>query len=723
MNPTNDVYSFEEDAFLLYLKQKLKKITVKELHKRYKNQSKHDEYNFPKSDVTGEELKSRLDTLDKEGGLRYQILISKALKKLQGDQPSEDMDVTPATPGGDKEQKEDCISLLDESARKDALAGESMVEITLTGRSFSPTNLKIRESYLKNNSVFLKDVLKKTSAVKNMKQIGFSEFDDKFKGHEFGAAFHPDTFSRFLLYCQNNDIQEKYFAIQDRWDAFNKESEKSLNEAVKKLQEDCESRIRSMQNVIEKEKSQLTRIFDHCLEKDLKQIRLLYKSQLFAHTQTMQSVFDSKKHDIESFYTSEIGKMKEIYYANQAIRRVALEKEKINIENMLQKALPESSLVSLLILSDVLKIDELRVICLNRLSKNFQAFRTSPVLGSSLLLESTLTELMDQLTDDTLLSLYDDVDYSFPRALVEKELKYRQSIHLEKYRQMTTNELIHELDHGQPVFPAILESELSHRRDKVPYVTMELPEPSQLAKTPKTPTATPSMFKSVVSPSAGAHKFPRTMVDADCLTIRQMHHKKYQSIYASHSRISDGWGKWYFEVEILKFDNQYGSSLSIGWGVPYLTLDSKIIGVSPNDRHQSGFSIHSDGLFYCNGQRFVLDETLKEGDIIGVSLNQDIKSKSFQPSSSVMSSMMDSENATSEHTTSFFINGEAIQIKNEHDIQVVDAQYNLYPACSIYNGIPDSAIVVRFNFAGPFKYTPPRLHAAYGDELKSSRYD
>uniref|UniRef100_A0A7S1PHG8 SPRY domain-containing protein n=1 Tax=Percolomonas cosmopolitus TaxID=63605 RepID=A0A7S1PHG8_9EUKA len=678
-------FSLHEDKLLLKCSLQSKPNYVKE----YKKQSKANPKLFPKKNITNQILKERVQQLRAEG-LRYQILAravhEEAAKQHNDDSADGHSASLPTDPGPPPQHT---------SLNKPLAPSDTLVNIVLTGQDFPTTRLQSTEKLLTDNSLYLRRILSKmehrvkestetTGGVASFKykELGFSEYDDKYRGHQFFHAFNPDIFSRFLTFCENADIQDKYFSMLEKWDQFHNESQKTLHDALAALKNNFSDSLSKLTDTINKEKVQLTSVYETCLERDVQRLKTLYRSQLDAQLSKLDIFSNKRQDEMDQFFNEEIKLTEELYTNHQQIRKLQLQKERQDTETLLNHTLPPENLPSIFILSDTLQAEELKTICMNRIADDFDFFRKNKAFSSSLISANTLTQLMTRLSTETLLSLTQDIDYSFPTSFVTKEVEYRRSLARNNYHSKPLPTLIAmstDPEKYEVHFPDILREELAARRGSKPKVSMKK------------------------SPFIGDDELTVTHSDI-C--------KSYITHYATLSRDYTGWSRWYFEVNVKELHAEYGSAICVGFGVPYedpaaLTtsdkkkkydessvsllhlpapdhsIKQKIIGLTQNYRNKAGYALSSEGFIYHEGNREVLPGfQLHSGDVIGCALDQ-VKKR-----------------------VDFFLNGKSLK-----GLQIQDELFVLSPAVSVWHTHKGSECSVVFNFSGPFEHEYPGYEA------------
>jgi len=403
-----------------------------------------------------------------------------------------------------------------------------------------------------------------TSDAEDFKQISFNEMDKQYKDLKLYECFHPEIFNRFILFAENPKLQERYQKILDKQKEVAAENENIVGEALKSLMEAKEKNLQQFENNIAKYKKEMEQVMDKCKEFDIEKLKSIYDVHKYNEMVKIDKLFEKRKKEIDTFYEQEISKTSNLYYNQQRFRNNQISEDVSGCENLLAEIFPQENIVSLLILSDILKASELKMACINKITENFSYHQSSESLGSRMMTES-IGIILAQLSIQTLKELQQQNDYFFPKSIVDKELEYRKGMLADEYREKTVEELM-SMTKGNPLFPDVLLAEIEKRKSKKPFVHLN---PERCS--------------------------PFLIIDEDLLTIHLKGQKRYSCVHATHSRNYEGWAKWYFEVKIEKFDEALGSSISIGWDVDRPSLDGPIIGLTPGYRSQYGYSWQSDG--------------------------------------------------------------------------------------------------------------------------------
>jgi hypothetical protein len=336
--------------------------------------------------------------------------------------------------------------------------------------------------------------------------------------------------------------------------------------------------------------------------------------------------------------------------------------------------------------------EELRACCIKLITEDAErferVFKGQEAWSNAFILPETLQLLMAHLPTSSLKFLSTKFDYHFDRSFVLKELEYRKSILADEYKDIKIGELINIQESGASIFPDILDRELSRRRSKKPFVHMD-----------------PNLMSPFLS------------VDDDQLTVSLKGYNRYSSGIASQNRQYTGWGKWFFEVEILEFPRPETTSISIGWdtyrGGSSASYDGPIPGLTAGERNQFGYSWQNDGMFHYEGKGEHCETEFAQGDVIGCSINQDKRLVTFFKNG-IKIVLLKRESSRKGPN-----NKKVIQ--EMHSVQISDKNYKLYPSVCLFSPKKNVHCVVRFNFSGPFKCTAPPLHEPYGDERKVMR--
>ncbi len=294
---------------------------------------------------------------------------------------------------------------------------------------------------------------------------------------------------------------------------------------------------------------------------------------------------------------------------------------------------------------------------------------------------------MAHLPTPCLKSLSTKYDYHFDRQHALREIEYRKRMLADDYKETKIEDLMKIQEEGESIFPDILEREIARRRNKKPFVYMD----------PK-----------YLSPFLG--------VADDQVTVSLKGCNRYSSGIATLCKQFNGWGKWFFEVEIIDFPRPDTTSISIGWdtyrGNNPINYDGPIPGMTAGERNQFGYSWQNDGMFHFDGKGEHCSTEYTQGDVIGCAINQDKKLISFYKNG-VKIVLLRRE------TTKKGTNKKSIQ--EIHSVTISDPNYKLYPSICLFSPKKNVECVVRFNFSGPFKCEVPPLHEPYGDERKVMR--
>lgn len=706
-------FSIHEDKLLLKASHK-----KANLLKEYKSAAKKVPNLYPKKNISMQMLKNRLQQLKQEG-LRFQVLNRIANEEVHNEHSSEISTLQDVSNEDLLKEVNRRQILKHEQVIENIGAGDALVNIRLNGAEFEETTLQSTEKLLSENSRYLKKILSrmlprkiekpKTTKISldswndsrlnenvnhitqniQFKNVEFSEFSDKYRGEILCDCFHPDIFSRFLTFCENADIQDRYYKSMETWTEFHKESQKSLEDALYQLKNVFNQKLENLTEYIHKERIELSNIYETCLKRDIQRLKILYRAQLNFQQTKFDKILDMRRKELESFYAEEISLTQELYKSHQLYREQQLQKEKKQTEILLNNIIPPNNLVSLFILSDILQADELKTICMNKIADDFNSYKSNEGLSSTLIKPDTFSQLMTRLKTGELLKLAKDIDYTFPTAFVHKEIDYRKSTFKNMLRSKQLPLLIEmcsDPEANDIHFPEIVQEELASRRGAKPYVFIP----------------------------------PSPHVGEDELSLVHLGiNRHYITHYATHSRDYAGWSRWFFEVTINELHSDYGTTAHIGWGVRYndqilpeisstdgtiksklkdFSLKQKIIGITKNHRDFAGYAISTDGMFYSDGKIDALHYSLKSGDVIGCSIDQAKK------------------------RLEFYLNGKTIVIGHANFIEIKDPLYELYPAISVYHTHATTQCKLQFNFTGPFKFAPQAVFEAYGHPINARRY-
>lgn len=79
-------------------------------------------------------------------------------------------------------------------------------------------------------------------------------------------------------------------------------------------------------------------------------------------------------------------------------------------------------------------INKQRTTCVQLITENFEEYRASQLLSSSVIHPDTMKQMMTHLPSETLKNMIDNPNFSFPTAYPNTELEYRKSIYATKLR-------------------------------------------------------------------------------------------------------------------------------------------------------------------------------------------------------------------------------------------------------------------------------------------------
>ncbi|KAL9653472.1 hypothetical protein ABK040_002105 [Willaertia magna] len=592
-HPLKDEFTIDEDKLLLFvdLKGKLEyeeeKRASSALLEAYKEEKKKDSPRYPKNilnEETGDRLRERLSTL-RNMGLRYQILcnqVSKEIEALKEEIEKEGKDDNEILYIKAKKQREkrsmETKTVTSNTNSIIPTIGSPLVEITLVGKGFGPVIMTTHEQFLSSASVVLRkmldetspvfsvDEMKETNQINGKKRITFSENDKKYKEIKMYNCFHPTTFTRFLLYCENQDLQDRYANFKQKLLEVNTENQTKVNEAIEQLLKTKEKRIKEFEEKVEKYKEELVQTLEKCKEFDMDRLSMLYEIHKYNELEKADKLLKARKKEIDNFYKEEISKTTELFISQQVNRKDQIEADVKKCEDLLAEIYPKGAMIPLLILSDLLQATDLKAECIKVVSNDFYLYKNEESLGSKLLSINTLGQVIAHLPIPMLIELQENVGYFFPKSLIDTELEYRKGMFADEYRDKSPEELIQILEAGNVIFPDILKQEIDRRRTRKPFVFLDPERCSPFLK-----------------------------IEEDGLTVSMQSHKRYSCVHATHSRNYEGWNRWYFEVTIVKFEEVYGSSISIGWDVERTSFDGPVIGLTPGKRNKYGYSWQSDG--------------------------------------------------------------------------------------------------------------------------------
>lgn len=92
----------------------------------------------------------------------------------------------------------------------DSTISEQAVEICMKGDDIKETTFKTTEKKLAATSGYFKKLLKETEPNENgVKKITINLQDPKWEKVNLYSSVHPDNFKRFIMFCDNPDLQEK----------------------------------------------------------------------------------------------------------------------------------------------------------------------------------------------------------------------------------------------------------------------------------------------------------------------------------------------------------------------------------------------------------------------------------------------------------------------------------------------------------------------------------
>ncbi|KAG2375288.1 hypothetical protein C9374_009911 [Naegleria lovaniensis] len=690
-HPLKHEFCIEEDKFLLFIEHRgkinddeEKRSTPSELVQEYREERKKNAQVFNKPDVDGSRLKERLNSL-KEMGLRYQILyaqVNEEIEKIKEELEKEKTEEEKLLKLKKQREKKSNIPKSINRAQSSVYIDPShknasiRVDITVSGKNFGPATLRSREKYLIEASPVIKKILEdpvtKIAVDENdekFKQIAFSENDKQYKDLKLYDCFHPETFKKFLLFSENPNLKQKYNLILDKQEEVNAENENNINDAVNKLNEIKIKHLKRFEENIRRYKAELEQTMEKCKEFDMEKLRLLYEVHKYNELDKVDKLFEARKKEVDLFFDEEIRKTKELFSKQQTTRRNQISGDLVKYEKLLNEIFPKETLVSLLILADLLQATELKNSCIKAMTENFEIHLYHEALGARMMTE-TMAEILAQLPVQKLKDLKNSYGFHFSRAMVEKEIEYRKGMLADEFRDKTVEDLM-ELTKKGCVFPDVLESEIEKRKNKKPYVSLNTERCS-----------------------------PFLSIDDDFVTVHLKGQKRYSTVHATHSLNYKGWAKWYFEVLIEQFDESFGSSISIGWDVDRSSCDGPIIGLTPGNRNQFGYSWQSDGLLHHYGKGMFIGTKFGAGDVIGCGINQTKKKLTFYKNGEKIILIKKESNR---------------RIQEIKSIAIQDDFYELFPAACLYSTKKNSDCTIRFNFSGPF-INQPKHYEPYGDQ-------
>ncbi|KAL0489472.1 Set1/Ash2 histone methyltransferase complex subunit [Acrasis kona] len=745
-NPLNEEFSLQEDRLLMFVEASAKlaedengeekKASGRDFVKSYAARARNKKAGtatFNKTNYTGAQFKERLASVRSQGGLRYAILQNsvsaevEALRQQQSPDQNqlvmEDDVLEPKHSNIPNTKKQSVImgnsisekiNTADRNRRHNVASGgkpfahghsvtsdsnQTIVEIVLSVRNQEDTIICAHENKLAHSSPYLKRLLESTAPQMSeilkepVKQISFSEYDKQYRDYEMYGCFDPNNFNRLVMFVESPEIQDRYKDLQLKYQALLEQNQKDIDTVVNELIKKREEHLSTYNTKIEKQKNDMLRVLTKCREFDVERINTLYDVHIQNETEKLQSNQDSKQTEIEEYYDREI-KDAQILFRDQQAQKLSLVQNEIDeARNNIEMTLPRNdpSIISLLILCDIVKAEELRSCCINILTQDSEVFEklfaARESLSCSFLRGDTLKIIMSHLTTSTLLNLSNRYDYHFDRTFVLRELEYRKSIQAEEYKEVKIENLIDMQESGEILFPEILDFEILRRRNKKPFVHLS----SQLMS-------------------------PFLSLNDDQLTVSLKGLNRYSSLSATHNRVHSGWGKWYYEVVIVSFPaSELGASISIGWdtfcGNSPVNYDGHIPGLTAGERNQYGYSWQSDGMFHYEGRGEFCESSFSQGDVVGCALNQDKKHIMFYKNGEkivlIKREMKGLQNKK--------------QIQNIHSVQITDKNYKLYPSACLYSPKKNLDCTIKFNFSGPFVYPAPPLYEAYGDERKIMR--
>jgi isoleucyl-tRNA synthetase len=116
-------------------------------------------------------------------------------------------------------------------------------------------------------------------------------------------------------------------------------------------------KLKSYEEKIVKERTELQRVLNRSKEFDIERLNTLYEVHIQNESEKLEKTLETSKREIEEFYDREVKEIQELFKEQQSRKLSELQADIRDTQVMIDKILPRDDphLLSLLILSDILQ--------------------------------------------------------------------------------------------------------------------------------------------------------------------------------------------------------------------------------------------------------------------------------------------------------------------------------------------------------------------------------
>eukprot|EP00736_Rhodelphis_marinus_P003410 Rmarinus@m.19865 len=654
-------WSSTEDIFLIYLRfvaeppEKLQRIAT-----LYRAQHGQDPENFPKRDMTGVKVQTRLWYIENDPVYRLRFKLLKYIAETQkpenknpkqGQQPNVKQQIVSSLPVKSSVfKKRDFVG---EAWERQRQFGHQKVRVSLVLEDGTLRTVVAPASALAAHSDLLRRLIEEAKEpdralreMRNDMDVGGGNFggataarvseqsstlplDVKISLVEapYNVALYDSVsitgIKHFVDFSTNPNLLQDIIDVEQALKDVEEENKVRLDALCANVNVEEAEQSKKLSELRHQEESQMSAYMEASLEEEIEELKRKHAQKVEKVLSGVDEKYTTILTDVKEFFDGERKKLVELS-GNMCVEESAeLHRIRNEMKDSIDSMFKENALMKTLIMCELLEADSMsRSVC-DRIALRLDRYLHAIEWGCSLIRETTRAYLLSKLSDKDVLRLSKMEIKPFSQDVLQLEIGYRRKMAQDKYRHYSSRELHAVILEGDETFMDVVHDHLKIRMSERFTVRLNYP----LSKD--------------------------TVRVFDPMTCGDLLAGRYCSVLGTVSRDHKQWGRWYYETTVLQLDSLFGATIAIGWdSYREVTGRHYTVGMIPGDDDMIGIALQSDGFVHAYGNTRMTTTEFGAGDVVGVAIDQDVHAVSFSVNGKVVVTM-EAELGTLPHPDSY----------------------------------------------------------------------
>lgn len=495
--------------------------------------------------------------------------------------------------------------------------------------------------------------------------------------HDEYDILGPEVFFRFETFLQNPGLT----AMNTDKEASNQPKPKRqqpttgsgasrADRMLRMLEEEQEAQEEAIEVERNRERASLMLGLEEALENDTMALRLTHKRQVAFEDEKLNLKYGQVLQEMTEFYNGQRKVLKDLLNKSGAATQELTAKQAAGQAKILREMFEGSMLPRVTALACFLEAPQLKQLCLAQAAACIDQVCEYREWQTDIIPTVCFEHLISMLTNSQVVMLDTRRKCTLPKKTIEKDLQLRQKIVQDELRRMTGAKLRQAAIAPDVAFPHLIRAEIETRRRTYSTVLMDVRSCT-----------------------------PNVQIGDDLLTVSTIEPRLYATSHSTKSFEDSGDGMWYFEVMIKQLPKD-GSSFAVGFditrGAELAEEPTPLPGVTPVDGSSlpCGYVWQSDGILHLAGVTVSTERTFRQGDVVGVTLDQDNALICFYVNGQAPFNALDEKSVSSDYPNQLVLLGEDGIMR----VTVVRKEYDLTPAVCMYAS--STTVCGVCNFAG-----------------------